>query len=235
MAAQVGGVAHLYNLVAERQEEGLAATAVSVLAAGSLLGRLAGGVLASRMSMRLVAIVLMEVQALALLLLSTNSSRTGLVAATVLFGLTVGNPLTLHPLLLAERFGVRDHPRIYSRSQLVATAGIAAGPATAGALHDALQRYGAAFAVIALGSVLAGAVLCASGRRTTGRTHEHRSPAHPRPRSACRRCAMQVRDCAGCAERRSGLGCWCACRPTWQHLPRTRVATRLGHRHRRTS
>jgi MFS family permease len=86
-----------------------------------------------------------------------------MLGATVLFGLTVGNLLMLHPLLLAERFGVRDYPRIYSRSQLAATLGIAAGPAAAGLLHDALDGYGAAFALIALASGLAGAVLATSG------------------------------------------------------------------------
>jgi hypothetical protein len=38
----------------------------------------------------------------------------------------------LHPLLLAERFGVRDYARVYSRSQFAATFGVAAGPGRVG-------------------------------------------------------------------------------------------------------
>ncbi|HWH30957.1 MAG TPA: MFS transporter, partial [Mycobacteriales bacterium] len=163
MAAQVGGMAHVYNLVAERRDAALAATVLSALAGSSLVGRLVGGVVATRTSMRLMAVVLMAAQGASLLLLSLVSSPVALVLSTVLFGATVGNLLMLHPLLLAERFGVRDYPRIYSRSQLAATLGIAAGPAVAGAMHDALDGYGAAFALIAAASVLGAVALSASG------------------------------------------------------------------------
>jgi MFS family permease len=163
MLAQVAGMAHLYNLVAERRDVALAATALSVLAMSSLVGRLVGGLVAAKVSMRAMAVVLMAGQGGALVLLAWSGGAVSLLLATALFGITVGNLLMLHPLLLAERFGVRDYPRIYSRSQLAATLGIAAGPAAAGLLHDALDGYGAAFALIALASVVAGVVLAASG------------------------------------------------------------------------
>jgi MFS family permease len=170
MLAQVGGIAHLYNLVAERADVALAATAVSVLAVSSLVGRLVGGAVASRLSMRLLAVVLMGVQAASLVLLSLLDSRLTLLVATGAFGLTVGNLLMLHPLLLAERFGVRDYARIYSRSQLVATFGVAAGPAFIGVLHDVLDGYGAAFALAAAASVVGGCVLSVSGPTREGVT-----------------------------------------------------------------
>ena len=84
-------------------------------------------------------------------------------SATLLSGLTVGNLLMLHPLLLAARFGVRDYGRIYSRSQLVATLGVAAGPLFIGALHDVVDGYGIAFAVAGGASLLAAGVLAVSG------------------------------------------------------------------------
>ena len=53
----------------------------------------------------------------------------GLIFASIIvFGLTIGNILMLQPLLIAERFGVRDYPRIFSRSQFIAVAGTAGGP-----------------------------------------------------------------------------------------------------------
>lgn len=163
MLAQVGGIAHLFNLVAERSDDAAAGTALQVLALSSLAGRLLGGVVAARVSMRLLAVVFAGAQAAALLLLSALASPAGLLAATVLFGLTVGNLLMLHPLLLAERFGVRDYARIYSRSSFVATFGIAAGPAVVGVMHDVLDGYGAAFALAAAASVLAAVALALSG------------------------------------------------------------------------
>jgi MFS family permease len=163
MLAQVGGIAHLFNLVGERVDVTTAATALSLLAVSSLVGRLAGGVVAARTSQRAMAVVLMVAQAVSLLLVVAVPGRTAVLASTVAFGLTVGNLLMLHPLLLAERFGVRDYGRIYSRSQLVATFGVAAGPAVLGLLHGALGGYGAAFALAASASLVAALVLAASG------------------------------------------------------------------------
>ena len=163
MLAQVGGIAHLFNLVAERADTSFAATVLQVLAVSSLAGRLLGGLVAAQVSMRLLAVVLMVAQALSLTLLAVSDGTVTLVVATVLFGLTVGNLLMLHPLLLAERFGVRDYARIYSRSQFVATFGVAAGPAAVGVLHDALDGYGAAFTLVGGMSVLAALALSSSG------------------------------------------------------------------------
>ena len=163
MLAQVGGIAHLYNLVAERTDAGFAKYAVSLLAVSSLVGRLAGGWVSGRTSMRGLAIVLMVGQAAALVALSVLDGRTALLMTTVGFGLTVGNLLMLHPLLLAERFGVRDYGRIYSRSQLVATLGVAGGPLFIGALYDVVGGYGIAFTVAAGASVAAAVVLSLSG------------------------------------------------------------------------
>ena len=113
--------------------------------------------------MHLMAVTLMVAQAVSLVLLAVVGGKAALLAATVLFGLTVGNLLMLHPLLLAERFGVRDYARIYSRSQFVATLGVAAGPAVVGVLHDVLSGYGAAFTLAAAASLGAAVALSASG------------------------------------------------------------------------
>jgi MFS family permease len=163
MLAQVGGIAHLFNLVAERADPDLAKLALSLLAVSSLVGRLAGGWFVARTSMRGFALALMVAQAASLIALAGTDSRGALLALTVAFGLTVGNLLMLHPLLLAERFGVRDYGRIYSRSQLVATLGVAVGPAAMGGLHDLVDGYGLAFTLAGVASLVAAAVLAASG------------------------------------------------------------------------
>ena len=163
MLAQVGGIAHLFNLVAERTDAGSARAALSLLAISSLVGRLAGGWFVARTSMRGFALTLMVGQAATLAGLAVVDGETGLLGLTVAFGLTVGNLLMLHPLLLAERFGVRDYGRIYSRSQLVATLGVAIGPAAIGVLHDLVDGYGVAFALAGLASLVAAGVLAVSG------------------------------------------------------------------------
>ena len=113
--------------------------------------------------MRGLALWLMVAQAVSLALLAVLDGTVPLLVATVAFGLTVGNLLMLHPLLLAERFGVRDYGCIYSRSQLVATLGVATGPAFIGGLHDTVGGYGVAFVVAGGASLAAAAVLALSG------------------------------------------------------------------------
>jgi MFS family permease len=163
MLAQVGGIAHLFNLVAERADPDLAKLALSLLAVSSLVGRLVGGWFVARTSMRGFTLVLMVAQAASLAALALTESRSALLVLTGAFGLTVGNLLMLHPLLLAERFGVRDYGRIYSRSQLVATFGVAVGPAAIGVLHDLVDGYGLAFALAGVASLVAAGVLASSG------------------------------------------------------------------------
>ncbi|MFM8776187.1 MAG: hypothetical protein ACKOEH_04760, partial [Actinomycetota bacterium] len=51
-------------------------------------------------------------QGLSLASLGLINSRVGLLLAIGLFGVTIGNMVMMQSLLLAERFGVRDYPRI---------------------------------------------------------------------------------------------------------------------------
>ncbi len=97
-------------------------------------------------------------QMVALVSLGFADTTPQIFGSIVLFGATVGNILMLQPLLIAERFGVRDYPKIYSRAQLFALVGTAGGPMLLGWLHDASGGYKASY--IAAGCLsLAGAVM----------------------------------------------------------------------------
>ena len=163
MLAQVGGISHLFNLVSERVDESHAATAVSVLAAASVVGRLTGGWVVTIVSTRHFTAALAVVQGAALMVLSQGESPGALLLGTMLFGLTVGNLLLLQSILLAEAFGVRDYPRIYSVSSLVATIGITAGPAVVGLIHDSAGGYTAGLVVLSVASIGGATALVAGG------------------------------------------------------------------------
>ena len=68
----------------------------------------------------------------------------------------------LHPLLLADAFGVREYPSIYGFSQLFMTAGVAFGPALVGLLRDGFN-YGAAYSVAAATSVISATLFWFAG------------------------------------------------------------------------
>ncbi|MDX2204098.1 MAG: MFS transporter [Hyphomicrobiaceae bacterium] len=149
LGAQVGGISHIYRLGSTRAGFEAAAMAVSAMAACSTLGRLAGGWALMKVPSSAFAMSMMAGQVAALMLLAVADSTATIVASAVLFGLTMGNSLMMHPLLLAERFGTRDYGRIYGLSQMMVVLGMAAGPALVGVLHDFAGGYRSAFLAIA--------------------------------------------------------------------------------------
>lgn len=148
LGAQVGAIAHFYRLVSTRDGTATAAIALAVLAISSTVGRLVGGGLLLKVPARNFALVLMAIQACALALLAVVEGRTAILGVTVLFAVTIGNSLMMHPLLLAERFGTRDYGRIYSTSQMVTVIGVAGCPALIGLLYEMSGGYQLPFFVI---------------------------------------------------------------------------------------
>lgn len=163
MGAQVGGIAHLFNLAATRVDLATGASAVSLMASCSIVGRFVGGWLIARFDTRTFALVCVACQVGSMTVMALAQTGPTILLGAGLFGATVGNLLMLQPLLLAEAFGVRDYGRIFSLNQLLNTLGVASGPAALGWLYDGFGGYGAAFGLAATGSVLAFVILTVMG------------------------------------------------------------------------
>lgn len=162
MGAQVGGISHLYNRAEGQVGYAVAANAVQVLTVMSILSRLLGGLILSRIPIRVFGLVNLFGQGSGLLLISLADSASGILIGAGLFGATVGNLLMLHPLWLAEAFGARDYPRIFSLSNAITVLGVAGGPVLLGVLYD-LQNYHVAYLAAAVLSALAWLVMLAAG------------------------------------------------------------------------
>jgi MFS family permease len=167
LGSQVGGIAHVYRLASTRDGTETAALALAVLASTSTVGRLIGGALLLKVPARAFALAMMALQAAGLALLAWAYGRGAIVAGATLLGMTTGNSLMMHPLLLVERFGARDYGRIYAASQLMTVAGLAACPVLIGLLYEASGGYALPFLASALATLVGLAVLAAfAGRRT---------------------------------------------------------------------
>ena len=164
--AQVGGIQQLVKLVEDRTDPGTAQFAITAVAATSIVARLVGGRVVQLVPMTGLTVVLVAVQAASLLVIGLAESTWLLFLAIILFGATVGNVLMLQPLLIAERFGVRDYPRIFSRTQLWAVIGTAGGPVLLGALYDVSDAYRLPYAVAASCSLLGAVALALAGPAT---------------------------------------------------------------------
>lgn len=167
--AQVGALAHLFNLTTERFDKGAAAAALSTLAFASVAGRLLGGVVVTRVPIKTMTSILIVIQAVALALIAFASTQTTLVLSVVVFGLSVGNLLMLQPLLLAETFGVKEYSRIYSYNMLFGTIGVAGGPFLIGFIHD-LANYRTAMLVASAVNLTALVAFLAAGSVTDARS-----------------------------------------------------------------
>lgn len=163
LGAQVGAIQQLVKLMEERTDRSGAALATLFLAGTSVVARLIGGRVASRLPMMPLAIGLVLGQMVAMILIAVLDVKWALFAAIILFGATIGNILMLQPLIVADRFGVLDYPRIFSRAQLVAVVGTAGGPLLLGWLHDNAGGYGTAYTVAAVASLVAALILAWAG------------------------------------------------------------------------
>ena len=141
LGSQVGGIQQLVKLVEDRTDEATAQFSITALAATSVIARLVGGRLVSVMPMMRFTAIIAGMQAVALVGLGLSQSSIAIFMSIVLFGMTIGNLLMMQPLLIAERFGVLDYPKIFGRSQAVTIVGVAGGPLLIGWLYDVFGSY----------------------------------------------------------------------------------------------
>ena len=167
MAAQVGGIAHVFNHVATQTNQAVGSTAVSLLAGSSILGRLAGGfVLAHGASIRALVAGSLATQGLGMAALGYAEGEVGALLGTAILGVSVGNLLMLQPLLLVQAYGTLRYPRLFAVAHAWSTVGVAGGPLAMGLIHDAWS-YAGSFAAGAVASAVALVVFLAAGALPT--------------------------------------------------------------------
>ena len=157
MASQIGGIAHLYGRVEVISDFATASMAVQALSIGSILGRFVGGVLATRINVRLFTLYVLGVQFCGLASLGLAPTPTVAILAAGLMGMGVGNLLMSQPLWLAYEFPADIYPRVFALANGLSVIGVASGPLIMGLIVDWSGHRGAfAFAsgLSTLGGVL---------------------------------------------------------------------------------
>lgn len=160
MLSQVGAVTHLLTLSGERHIPH-AATALSLLAGTSVVGRLAGIPVLARANLYHFCVCNALLQAAAMVVLGLAHARAGLFLGAVLLGATVGNTVVLMPLVILDAFGTDRYPAVFARTNLVTSFGVALAPLLLGVLHDDLGGYAVGLGCLGGGSALAAGVLAA--------------------------------------------------------------------------
>ena len=163
LGAQVGGALQLVKLVEERTNRSTAILATIVLSSMSIISRFIAGRIIPRVDMTRFTVGLATLQGFSLASIALNESRIGLLLSIAVFGITIGNMVMMQSLLLAERFGVRDYPRIAARSGLISFSGTALGPLLLGWLYDVAGGYRTAYLAAAICSLLGAAMFSLAG------------------------------------------------------------------------
>ena len=149
-------VVHLTN---EGASIALASTALGLLAASGIAGKICFGFLAERLGARRAFIIDLLGHAVAVLLLAFAPSPLLMLAITPIYGLFMGGTGVLLLLIVQETFGVRQYGTILGLVNMSTIITFALGPLLAGASYDLTGSYTAAFASGSVFFLCAAAVL----------------------------------------------------------------------------
>jgi len=169
--AQVAFLSQQVPLLVSKVGLAQATAAVGLTTAASLAGRLALSIVMDRIDHRLATAGSYAVQALGMALLLATDAPAAVLAGCVLFGLSVGNLITLPAIFAQREFPAARYGEVVARIWSIGQLTFAFGPMAAGALLAAAGGPAPTIAAC-LACQLAGAALCAGGRApsTTART-----------------------------------------------------------------
>jgi predicted MFS family arabinose efflux permease len=139
--AQVGFIVHLIAFLDPLIGREQAATAVALLTAMAVAGRVLFSTVIDRLNQRLASAISFASQAAALLIIINSSNEMLLIGACALFGFSVGNLITLPSLIVQREFDPRAFGVLISLITAINQVTYAFGPGVIGLLRDASGSY----------------------------------------------------------------------------------------------
>jgi MFS family permease len=165
LLAQVGFIVHQIALLEPAMGRALAAVAVAVTTAMAVIGRLCLGVVVDRLDPRAAAAVSIVAQAAALCAIAWTTEPAILFAACVVFGFSIGNLITLPPLIIHREFDSADFGTVLGLSSSVCGIVNALGPGVVGFVRTATGDYTAALMLCVALQLVAAAIVLMRPRR----------------------------------------------------------------------
>jgi MFS family permease len=163
--AQVGFIVHLIAFLDPLIGRAPAATAVALLTAMAMAGRVLFSTVIDRLNQRLASSISFVSQAVALAIIINSQSEMVLIAACALFGFSVGNLITLPSLIVQREFDPRSFGVLISLITAINQVTYAFGPGVIGLLRDASGSYALPFyGCIAL-ELIAAVLIMMRGRK----------------------------------------------------------------------
>ena len=143
--AQVGFIVHLIAFLDPIVGRAHAATAVALLTAMAMAGRVLFSTAIDQLNQRLASAISFASQALALAVVINSRNEMVLIGACALFGFSVGNLITLPSLIVQREFDPRSFGVLISLITAINQVTYAFGPGVIGLLRDASGSYAVPF------------------------------------------------------------------------------------------
>jgi predicted MFS family arabinose efflux permease len=139
--AQVGFIVHLIAFLDPVIGRASATTAIALLTAMAVVGRVLFSTVIDRLNQRLASALSFMSQAAALAALINLRNEYALIAACGVFGFSVGNLITLPSLIVQREFDPRSFGVLVSLQTAIAQVTYAFGPGVVGVLRDLSGSY----------------------------------------------------------------------------------------------
>ncbi len=139
--AQVGFIVHLISFLDPVIGRASATTAIALLTAMAVVGRVLFSTVIDRLNQRLASALSFLSQAAALMVLIDFRNEYALIAACGVFGFSVGNLITLPSLIVQREFDARSFGVLVSLQTAIAQVTYAFGPGVVGVLRDLSGSY----------------------------------------------------------------------------------------------
>lgn len=167
LLAQAGFLVHQIAFLEPRMGRDEAGIAVSLTTIMAVAGRVVLGFVIDRLDQRIVSALCFTSQAAALFVLTRTQAPTVLLVCCAIFGLSVGNIITLPALVIQREFDASAFALLIGFSTAITQFTYSFGPGLLGFVRDATGQYETAILLCPVLELLA-AVLVLAGRLPIG-------------------------------------------------------------------
>jgi cyanate permease len=164
LLAQIGFIVHQIALLEPKIGRASAGFAVSVMTFMAIVGRLGLGMVVDRFDPRFVAAASLVSQAAALFTILQSDSVAIVLAACAVFGFSVGNLITLPPLIIHREFNAASFVVVMGLSNAISGIIGAFGPVLVGMVRGWTGDYDAALALCIVLELVAAVIVVQRGR-----------------------------------------------------------------------
>lgn len=164
MSVQIGFLTHQVSFLSSTMPPAMVSFTVSLTAAAALVGRLCLAHFADKIDQRVIAASVFVVAAATFAALAFIKAAWLLAAASIVFGLTVGNTTILSPIIVRREFGAAAFGTVFGLASTIVQLVTALGPSFYGLMREATASYQVPL-LIAAGLDVIAACAILSGRR----------------------------------------------------------------------